>query len=189
MRAVDTGEITAIALMGTDVERIGQGFLSVHDLWGSLVEIAVAVWLLQRQLSLAAIAPVVVVIGMYIGRAMRRYTHTYSLSLSRSLSRALSLSLLIEPLVFIACTFQLANRTKYAQRAWIEKVQERLRVTSSMLSDMKAVKMPGLSAVMSTIIQRARKDEIRVSGEYRKFLTLKILLCETEASGSRGEKK
>lgn len=64
-----------------------------------------------------------------------------------------------------------------SQRRWIEKVQERLQVTSSMLGDMKAVKMLGLERVMSDLVQRLRRDEISTSKSYRKRLMAMVLLC------------
>ncbi|OQO08332.1 hypothetical protein B0A48_06202 [Cryoendolithus antarcticus] len=57
----ENGEITAIALMSTDVERISRSLTFVHDLWGSLIDIGIATWLLARQLGLACIAPIIVV--------------------------------------------------------------------------------------------------------------------------------
>jgi ATP-binding cassette subfamily C (CFTR/MRP) protein 1 len=63
-RTADLGETTAIALMGTDIERIGSNFLRIHDLWASVIEIGVAIWLLEQQVSSACLAPVVVILGM-----------------------------------------------------------------------------------------------------------------------------
>lgn len=63
-RDVDTGDITAVALMGTDVERIFGAMSMFHTTWGSLLDIAVASWLLGLQLSLACLAPIVLVLGM-----------------------------------------------------------------------------------------------------------------------------
>lgn len=73
----------------------------------------------------------------------------------------------------------MSNSAKKAQVAWIEKVQERLRITSTMLDDMKAVKMLGLSTVMSDIIQKLRQVEIQTSKVYRKLLVWNVLLCKT----------
>lgn len=64
-RAVDLGEITAITLMGTDVERIASGFRSIHEMWASLIDIAVAIFLLERQLGVACLVPAVIVIGKH----------------------------------------------------------------------------------------------------------------------------
>lgn len=65
-RTVDLGETTAIALMGTDVERIGQNFQSIHEIWASIIEIGVAIWLLERQVFLACLAPVAVIVSTYM---------------------------------------------------------------------------------------------------------------------------
>lgn len=57
------GEITAVALMGTDIERIVQSLQMLHETWASLLDVAIATWLLERQLGLACLAPIVVVVG------------------------------------------------------------------------------------------------------------------------------
>lgn len=62
-RAADLGETTAITLMGTDVERIAGGFRSIHELWASLIDITVAIFLLERQLGVACVVPALIVIG------------------------------------------------------------------------------------------------------------------------------
>ncbi|KAI0126762.1 ABC transporter [Xylariales sp. AK1849] len=142
-RSVDSGDITAVALMGTDVERIGQSFMMIHESWGALLDIGIAIWLLERQVFLASLAPVVIIV------------------------------------VFVAATGQLASATKTSQRKWIEKVQDRLRVTSSMLDDMKAVKMLGLSGVMSTIVTGMRRTEIKTSKVFRKLVVARLLLSNT----------
>lgn len=62
-RAVDLGETTAVTLMGTDVERIASGFRLIHEMWASLIDIAVAIFLLERQLGVACLVPALIVIG------------------------------------------------------------------------------------------------------------------------------
>lgn len=57
-RAVDAGDITAVSLMGTDIERTALRFMSIHESWCALIDICVAIWLLERQLSIAAVAPI-----------------------------------------------------------------------------------------------------------------------------------
>lgn len=60
---------------------------------------------------------------------------------------------------------------------WIEKVQARLRMTTGLLSNMKAVKMSGLEQVMRNIIQASRADEINTSGTFRRLLVVTLSLC------------
>ena len=64
-RTVDLGQTTAIALMGTDVERIGHNLGQIHEIWASVLEVTVAIWLLERQVFLACLAPVVVIFRTY----------------------------------------------------------------------------------------------------------------------------
>ncbi|KAJ4287156.1 hypothetical protein N0V90_012554 [Kalmusia sp. IMI 367209] len=62
-RAVDLGSINGLTLMGTDVERIVLNFLTIHEVWASLVEIGIAIFLLQRQVFVACLVPGVVTFG------------------------------------------------------------------------------------------------------------------------------
>ncbi|TDZ36526.1 ABC transporter atnG [Colletotrichum spinosum] len=142
-RDVDTGDITAVALMGTDVERIFGAMSMFHTTWGSLLDIAVASWLLGLQLSIACLAPIALV------------------------------------LVFIAAMSKISVASRTAQMRWIEKIQERLRVTTAMLGEMKAVKMLGLTDVVSTTIQKLRTEEINTSKSFRKLLVATLLLSLT----------
>ncbi|KAK3332944.1 P-loop containing nucleoside triphosphate hydrolase protein [Cercophora scortea] len=141
-RTVDLGETTAIALMGTDIERIGFNLLQIHEIWAAVIEIGVAIWLLEQQVFLACLAPVIVI------------------------------------LLSVAINVPVSNAAKNSQLVWIKKVQERIRVTSTMLDDMKGIKMLGLSTVMSNVIQNLRQVEIQTSKVYRKLLVWNVLLSE-----------
>lgn len=46
--------------MSTDVERICDTWLDIHDLWSSAIESGIALWLLQRQLGVAFISPALI---------------------------------------------------------------------------------------------------------------------------------
>ncbi|KAJ0318245.1 hypothetical protein COL5a_010703 [Colletotrichum fioriniae] len=57
-----TDDSAALTLMNADVERVKNGFQPIHEYWANTIEVALACWLLQRQISAAFVAPVVVVI-------------------------------------------------------------------------------------------------------------------------------
>lgn len=59
----DVKDAAALTLMGSDVERIVQALRFVHEVWASLPEIAVAVWLLANKISFACVVPLVVSLG------------------------------------------------------------------------------------------------------------------------------
>lgn len=52
----------ALTLMSTDIERITVGFRAFHDFWASSIQVALASWMLYKELGIAFAAPLVVVI-------------------------------------------------------------------------------------------------------------------------------
>lgn len=55
-------ESASLTLMSSDIERIRMGFRTFHDMWASVIEVALASWLLYRQLGVAFLAPILVVL-------------------------------------------------------------------------------------------------------------------------------
>lgn len=65
-----------------------------------------------------------------------------------------------------------------AQKAWIERIQKRLAVTSTMLGDMKAAQMLGLKDLLFNIINELRELELKDSLRYRKIMVIIVVLCK-----------
>ncbi|KAF5527157.1 ABC transporter FUM19 [Colletotrichum aenigma] len=59
---VGDGDSAAVTLMGADVERIYTGLRLMHEVWANAIQIGIASWLLHRQLGLAFLAPLVIVL-------------------------------------------------------------------------------------------------------------------------------
>lgn len=53
----------AITLHGTDVEVIVTSVKVIHEAWVSLLEVGVALWLLERQIFAACVVPAIICIG------------------------------------------------------------------------------------------------------------------------------
>ncbi|KAF5534749.1 multidrug resistance-associated 1 [Fusarium mexicanum] len=75
-------ESIAVTLMSADTENICMNFASIHEMWASPIECAVALYLLYRQLGMAFLAPMVVaivsttgilMIAKYIANAQKRW--------------------------------------------------------------------------------------------------------------------
>lgn len=64
-RSGEMGTDTAITLMGTDVERISTSLRDIHEIWASPIDIGLALWLLERQLAVSCLMPVILSLGMY----------------------------------------------------------------------------------------------------------------------------
>ncbi|KAJ5614845.1 ATP-binding cassette transporter [Penicillium herquei] len=59
-RTVDVKESEAITHMEVDVDRIVKNLHNFHETWGCLVEIIIAVWLLERQLGATCVVPALI---------------------------------------------------------------------------------------------------------------------------------
>lgn len=57
----------ALTLMSTDMERIQNGFRSLHTMWASVIQIAISCWMLYLRLGVAFVVPVSVVAGCFAG--------------------------------------------------------------------------------------------------------------------------
>ncbi|KAK9252722.1 hypothetical protein V1507DRAFT_490586 [Lipomyces tetrasporus] len=66
LRTEDLGTASAITLMGTDVERSATGLRDIHEIWASPIDIGLAVWLLERQLAVSCIMPVILSLGFQV---------------------------------------------------------------------------------------------------------------------------
>jgi len=112
-------------------ETICVGFASIHELWAVPVELGLALWLLQRQLGLAFLAPGAV--AMFAVRCQLK-----------NAGKALAFieNALIPFSVLQMCGIAIiAKYIGNAQKVWIEGIQTRVDVTASMLSSMKVQKL------------------------------------------------
>jgi ATP-binding cassette, subfamily C (CFTR/MRP), member 1 len=50
---------SATTLMSADVERIVIGLRSIHDIWANVIQVGLATWLLERQVGVAIVGPLV----------------------------------------------------------------------------------------------------------------------------------
>lgn len=133
-------EPKALTLMSADLERIRFGLRSMHNLWASPIEIAIASWLLYRQLGLAFLAPVLVVTG---------------------------------------CAGAIALTVRYiggAQKNWMDSVQKRTGLTSSLVGRMKALRMSNLTAPIIDSIQNLRVTELAAGSRFRGLLVVSAVI-------------
>lgn len=64
LKSANVNDSAAMTLMGTDVEQIAENLhLIITDLWANLLQLGIAIWLLERQLGAVCIAPVILAIG------------------------------------------------------------------------------------------------------------------------------
>ncbi|KAK4238509.1 hypothetical protein C8A03DRAFT_43740 [Achaetomium macrosporum] len=63
----DVDPATSMTLMSADMERIVQGWQTMHEIWANAAEVGIAIYLLERQLGVACVVPVAVSILSLLG--------------------------------------------------------------------------------------------------------------------------
>ncbi|KAH8594448.1 putative ABC multidrug transporter [Bisporella sp. PMI_857] len=124
----------ALTLANSDTERICSSFESLHEIWANPIEIALAIWLLEKQIGLACISPAVVVLCCTL------------------------------------VTFRLSKFMGPAQGVWMDAVQNRVSMTSSIIGSMKEVKLLGLANTWLRGIQNMRVHELNLSKKFRMLI-------------------
>lgn len=98
------------------------------------------------------------------------------------LSQQIGLAFLA-PLIVVGvcavCSTILARLTGPRQKIWMEEIQKRVGLTSTVVGQMKNLKMSGLAAPISKLIQQMRVDELRAGARFRMILSFTATLGVT----------
>ena len=159
---LETSEVNpaaALTLVSTDIETIKDGIVFLHELWASPIEVAIAIYLLKRQMGAASGVPA----GFAIG--------TVCLLLIIYLSDLCFL-------VAIASTIGVAVFMGKAQANWIQASQERVARTSATIGSIKWIKLSGLTDSAFSVIRSLRAHELEMSRRFRVLLMGVVALCK-----------
>ncbi|KAH8681655.1 putative ATP-binding cassette transporter [Xylariales sp. PMI_506] len=86
--------------------------------------------------------------------------------LAREIGWVCVMPLVVVLVSFIGSTY-LSKQIGGNQKRWVEAVQKRISLTSSMLAAMQSVKMMGLSQLLTTLVQDQRNRETKLMAGYR----------------------
>ncbi|CAH0058330.1 unnamed protein product [Clonostachys solani] len=64
-----------------------------------------------------------------------------------------------------------------SQKSWLEATQRRVAITSMVLSNIKPIKMMGLTDNVGKLLQNLRVSEIKVASKFRTILTVSLLIA------------
>lgn len=155
-----------LTLVTTDIETISGGIMLFHETWSNLVEIGIAIYLLERQLGAACVMGV----GFALG--------TYFLLLGNMLPDVYNAANKMIQLVIMISSGFLAVPIGKHHAAWVAASQRRVTTTSKALGSMKWLKISGLTDVAFNGIKKLRTQELAVSTKFRLFLGITLVLCK-----------
>ncbi|KAF4440396.1 hypothetical protein F53441_12344 [Fusarium austroafricanum] len=150
-----------VTLMTTDVETIVAAGGSIHDMWANLLELPVGIYLLYRQIGKPSLLVLVPTVSEYIYPCNCRKANSQVTTVVSGI-----ISPAMEP----------------ATVRWNEAVQKRVGETSSMLNQMKGIKMMGLTEFFCQMVQDLRIKELKISARFRwaivHFITLAMVASQ-----------
>ncbi|KAF5020338.1 hypothetical protein F66182_7644 [Fusarium sp. NRRL 66182] len=137
-KMTDISDAAVLTVMSTDVERIIQGFHGLHDFWANMIEIGLGCFLLERELGLAFISPIVVILLCVVGTSI--------------------------------IAWLIGER----QTRWMARIESRVGLTASIISNIKCLRISGITAPVRDLVQRMREEELSIGNQFRWLL---ILTC------------
>lgn len=149
----DLDPATSMTLMSADIERIVQGWQTMHEIWSNIIEVGLAIYLLERQLGVACVVPVAVSIGMVLPNPRTG---------ANDPNKNATVSLLGS---MVAMNFIMSR-----QAMWLEAIERRISATSTMLASMKGIKMSGLKDTLLATMQKLRVEELEISKRFRRLI-------------------
>lgn len=123
-----------------------------HEIWAGMMEIAIAVWLIYRELGAACAMPIAIAVSK----------DPPMFNASECCSRGL-----IHWTVVIVATVFISIPIGQAQAAWIQASQDRVTATSKTLGSIKWLKVSGLNDRAFSMIRQLRTRELTVSMRFR----------------------
>ncbi|KAI0376568.1 P-loop containing nucleoside triphosphate hydrolase protein [Hypomontagnella monticulosa] len=89
----------------------------------------------------------------------------------------------VAPVIVVGCclvlTTILARFTGPRQKAWMEKIQKRVGLTTNVIGQMKHLKISGLAAPVEESIQSMRVDELKTGAKFRMIMILSAVIGYT----------
>ncbi|RMZ79569.1 hypothetical protein DV737_g3391, partial [Chaetothyriales sp. CBS 132003] len=83
---------------------------------------------------------------------------------------------IIASLIFICIPIALRGVSASAQKDWLKSIERRVAIIASILSNMKGVKMTGLSDLVGDRLQTFRVHELRVASKFQAMLAVSVLI-------------
>jgi ABC-type multidrug transport system fused ATPase/permease subunit len=101
--------------------------------------------------------------------------------LYRILGAAFAASIILV-FVCLALSFLMARAASPTQKAWMERIQKRVGLTANVITNMKHLKISGLTVPVEASIQDLRHEELKAGGKFRMIQALTAILGQVPLS-------
>ncbi|KAK6835260.1 hypothetical protein RU639_002156 [Aspergillus parasiticus] len=175
----------SVTLMSTDIDGIASAFDAVHDIWACPIEIALGLWLLERHVGVACIAPALTALvcflaSLYLARFMGRGRREWNQAVQKRVTHTSAFLNLIKEIRMLGLTETISNRIQQLRVTELD-LSKRFRVMtawSSFLSHATPVLSPILTFGLYAVVQGTGIGEGLDVGAAFSSLSLISLLTE-----------
>ena len=150
-------ENAPVTLMSTDMDIIAGAAEQLHDVWASLIELPIGIYILYEQIGFPSLFVLIPTFGVH-DQVISDLDQANSQVVTTIFSGLIALGM--EP----------------ATVAWNAAIQARIGQVTNMLGQMKGIKMMGLTMYFHNLVHSLRIDEIKASERLRRLSVYLIAL-------------
>jgi ATP-binding cassette subfamily C (CFTR/MRP) protein 1 len=176
-------ESAALTLMSSDVERICVALLSIHSLWASPLQISLAIWLLQTQVGLALLGPLLIaaiavsgpfMISKHMGKAQKVWLERIQTRIDATAKmlhamkgvKMLGLSSKMSSIIYQLRLHEIAHSLR----------MRTLTVVILAFGNMSAIFAPGAAFVVYVIVASVNGQLLNVSSAFTALSLINLLV-------------
>ncbi|KAM3077467.1 hypothetical protein ACMFMG_006808 [Clarireedia jacksonii] len=179
----NTTEAEAITLMSTDVEQIATSLERAIDVGAQFIQIAIALWLLERQLGIACVAPVFIGVSfsiatLYMGKVLLKSQKTWLEAIQKRVNITSEALDTMKGVKFAGLTEQLTVLLRGLRKSEVESSRpfRLLKVINIVLSNIPGIINPVLCFTVYALVQQARgSGELNIEKAFTSLSVLTLL--------------
>ncbi|KAE8351094.1 P-loop containing nucleoside triphosphate hydrolase protein [Aspergillus coremiiformis] len=177
----------SVTLMSTDIDGIASAFDTIHDIWACPIEIALGLWLLEKHVGVACMAPALTALGfyslfmnLYLSRFMGRGRREWNQAVQKRVTTTSSVLSLMKEIKMLGLTKVMSSRIQNLRIDELD-LSKKFRIMTawtSSLSHATPITAPILTFGLYAILQRTAIGDTLDVGAVFSSLSLISLLTE-----------
>ncbi|KAF7958001.1 hypothetical protein EAE96_003568 [Botrytis aclada] len=178
----------AVTLMSSDVERICVALQPIHNLWASALEIALAIWLLKREIGIALLGPLFITIiavsgpffmAKYMGAAQKVWMDRIQMRIDTSVKMLQS----IKGIKMLGLSEKLSSLISQLREKEIRNSLKirRLFVVMIAFGNMSDIFAPGAAFIVYVIVAAVNGKILDVSSAFTALSLIALLVAPIRA--------
>jgi ATP-binding cassette subfamily C (CFTR/MRP) protein 1 len=181
-------ESAAITLMSSDVERICDAILPIHSMWSSPMEIALAIWLLQKEVGLALLGPLFItalaisgpfLVSRHMGNAQKTWIERIQTRIDTT-AKMLQAMKGVKMLGFSSKMSSIASQLRLDEIAKSLKMRK-LFVAMIAFGNMSDIFAPGATFAIYIIMARVNGQTLDVTSAFTALSLIALLVAPIRA--------